>query len=287
MVSERPPEKIAVTGATGFIGRHVLAELARRDVSVVAIARRPASDLDVVVLDLLEPPANAFEQMGCPDALLHLAWGGLPAYRSPSHLESELPAHSRFLTQVATAGLRNLVVTGTCLEYGMRSGELDESMPAEPIVPYAIAKDRLRRGVEELAARFDLAVTWGRVFYTFGDGQSPSALFPQLKAAVANGERFFDMSKGDQVRDYLPVEDVARDLVDLTLRGAAGGVVNICSGHPVTVRDLVTGWILEHGWTIEPRLGRYPYPDYEPMSFWGNRSKADRLLRAKVHDDGI
>ncbi len=281
--------RIAVTGATGFIGRHVLAELERRDVSPVIIARHPQPHLahQVVVFDVRHPPDAAFKQMRCPGTLLHLAWGGLPDYRSPSHLEQELPGHLGYLSALAESGLRNLVVAGTCLEYGMQMGELSEAKPASPTVPYAIAKDRLRRGLEALTCRSAFCMTWARIFYTFGDGQAPSALLSQLKAAVARGDRVFDMSGGAQVRDYLPVEEVARELVDLTLTGADNGVVNVCSGHGVTVRELVEGWIAEQGWDIEPRLGRYPYPDYEPMSFWGDRSKADRLLRAKVRDDVI
>jgi nucleoside-diphosphate-sugar epimerase len=86
------------------------------------------------------------------------------------------------------------------------------------------------------------------------------------------------MSGGEQLRDYLPVSEVARSLVALVLKQADIGVVNVCSGQPVSVRKLVEGWIAENDWSIDLNLGRYPYPDYEPMAFWGDRRKLNKLL---------
>jgi dTDP-6-deoxy-L-talose 4-dehydrogenase (NAD+) len=81
------------------------------------------------------------------------------------------------------------------------------------------------------------------------------------------------MSGGEQMRDYLPVTEVARAIVSLAMKESDIGIVNVCSGRPVSVRRLVEGWISENGWNIELNLGRYPYPDYEPMAFWGSPEK--------------
>lgn len=277
--------KIAVSGASGFIGKHVLAELSRRDVEVVAIGRhrsvagRTDPQVDWVELDIHAYSEHSFRRLGRPDALIHLAWGGLPHYRSLHHFEEELPAQYRFLRNLVESGLSSLVVTGTCLEYGMQSGELTEAHAARPDNPYALAKDTLRRQLEFLQGHARIALSWARLFYLYGDGQAESSLLPQLKRAVAAGERHFNMSGGEQLRDYLPVTDVAKALVDLTINRANAGIVNVSSGKPVSVRRLVEGWIESHGWDIRPNLGHYSYPDYEPLAFWGNREKLDRLLR--------
>ena len=86
------------------------------------------------------------------------------------------------------------------------------------------------------------------------------------------------MSGGEQLRDYLSVIDVAKNLVMLTLNRADIGIVNLCSGQPISVRKLVEGWIEENCWQIKLNLGHYPYPDYEPLKFWGNRKKLDNFL---------
>ena len=278
--------KIAVSGASGFIGKHVVAELSRRDVEVVALGRhrnvaaRTELQVDWVELDIHGCPDDAFERIGRPDALIHLAWGGLPHYRSLHHFEEELPAQYRFLRKLVDSGLSSLVATGTCFEYGMQSGELTEAHATRPDNPYALAKDTLRRQLEFLQGHTRLALSWARLFYLYGDGQAASSLLPQLKRAVAAGERHFNMSGGEQLRDYLPVTEVAKALVDLTINKANAGIVNVSSGSPISVRRLVEGWIESHGWDIRPNLGHYPYPDYEPLAFWGSRAKLDACLAA-------
>ncbi len=278
--------KLAVTGASGFIGRHVLAELERRDLSATVLLR-PASPVPafvqrhrVVQLDIAEADSNAFELAGCPDVLIHLAWGGLPNYKSLHHFEQELPAQYRFLKAMVGAGLRHAVVSGTCFEYGMQSGPLSEDMPITPANPYGLAKDMLRRQLEHLQREQPFALTWARLFYLHGEGQAPSSLLPLLKRAVERGDKTFPMSGGEQLRDYLSATKVAAHLVALALGPGDCGVVNICSGRPTSVRALVEGWIAENGWPITPALGHFPYPDHEPMAFWGDRSKLDRCLQA-------
>jgi dTDP-6-deoxy-L-talose 4-dehydrogenase (NAD+) len=276
--------KIAITGATGFIGQHVLNELAGQPVETIAVTR-PSTVIDLplpstkmIRLDINEATAHAFELLECPDVLIHLAWGGLPNYRSLNHFEHELPGQYRFLKSMIKSGLKTLLVTGTCLEYGMQSGPLREDLKARPSTPYGFAKDTLRRQLEYLKASCPFNLVWARLFYLYGEGQAATSLYPQLRESVRRGEKVFNMSGGEQLRDYLSVSEVARSIVALARKEADIGVINICSGQPISVRKLVEGWIRDNGWPISLNLGRYPYPDYEPMAFWGDRSKLNNLL---------
>jgi dTDP-6-deoxy-L-talose 4-dehydrogenase (NAD+) len=277
--------KVAVTGATGFIGRHVVAELARRSFEPVLVVR-PSSEAPaelgshaVVRFDLATPPAQAFDLMGRPDVLIHLAWGGLPNYRSLHHFETELPLHYRFLRSLIDEGLKSMLVTGTCFEYGMQSGALRADMETHPANPYGFAKDTLRRQLQFLQQTHPFDLAWARLFYLYGDGQAPGSLYSLLRQAVERGDAEFNMSGGEQLRDYLPIDEAARQLVLLATTGGNVGPVNVCSGTPISVRRLVETWIADNGWSIRPKLGHYPYPDYEPMAFWGSgalhRRKAD------------
>jgi dTDP-6-deoxy-L-talose 4-dehydrogenase (NAD+) len=279
--------KVAVTGATGFIGRHVLAELEARSVETIALVRASTakppgySGSRVVQLDLHNPPPSAFELMERPDVLIHLAWSGLPNYKSLHHFEQELPAQYRFLKDLIESGLQTLVVAGTCFEYGMQSGSLSEDIAPHPGNPYGFAKDALRTQLAYLGATHPFQLTWARLFYLYGEGQSESSLLPQLRQAAERGDQIFNMSDGEQLRDYLPVAEAASYLVSLGLAKKDIGTVNVCAGTPVSVRKLVEGWIKENAWSITPNLGHYPYPDYEPMAFWGDRRKLDSLLQLK------
>jgi nucleoside-diphosphate-sugar epimerase len=280
---------VAVTGAGGFIGQHVVAELVREAVNVVAVKRDPLApgafppEVRVVSLALEEVDAETFALLGKPDALIHLAWGGLPNYKSLHHFECELGVHYRFAKTLVESGLQGMVQAGTCFEYGMQFGPLSESAEARPTNPYGFAKDTLRRQLEYLKQTHPFTLTWARLFYLYGEGQAPNSLFPLLKQAAARGDSVFNMSGGEQLRDYLPVEDVAKCLVRLALGKRDAGVVNVCSGTPVSVRSLVERWISENGWSIQPNLGYYPYPDYEPMAFWGSREKLDFILTGKCN----
>lgn len=269
--------KVAVTGASGFIGRHVLAELSKHVVAIVAVTRDAArlSDLGesvhVVEMNIASATSDCFERLGKPDILIHLAWDGLPNYKSLHHFETELPRQYQFLKAMVESGLPSLLVTGTCFEYGMQSGALSATMPTKPTNPYGYAKDALRQQLEYLKQTKPFNLTWGRLFYMYGEGQPHTSLYPQLKEAVLRGDKIFNMSGGEQLRDYLPVEELARQIVQSAIAQRDMGIANICSGHPISVRRLVEQWISERDWEIQLNLGHYPYPDYEPMAFWGKR----------------
>lgn len=277
--------KIAVSGASGFVGRHVLRVLAAmQDVQVLAMSRGAPDTswlpegMAHAAIDLADLPVDAFARLGKPDALIHLAWSGLPNYLSKHHFETELPRQYAFLHQLVESGLRNVVCAGTCFEYGMQSGALDENMVADPCNPYGFAKDALRRELQFLAADQDFALTWARLFYMYGEGQAPSSLYSQFIAASKRGDDEFRMSGGEQLRDFLHVRDVARHLVDLACREAGAGVVNVSSGTPTSVRSLVEGWRESLGAPMRLALGHYPYPTYEPMAFWGRNDKLKRCV---------
>jgi dTDP-6-deoxy-L-talose 4-dehydrogenase (NAD+) len=215
--------------------------------------------------------------------VVHLAWNGLPNYRSLHHFETELPAQYRFLRGLIDDGLSRLVVAGTCYEYGMQSGALDETMAGLPTNPYALAKLTLHKQLEFLKGQAPFALTWARLFYAYGEGQAPSSIYSLLRAAVARGDARFPMSAGEQLRDFLPIETIAGHLATLARQGGDVGIVNICSGQPISIRGLVERWLADHGWSIALDLGHYPYPDYEPLAFWGSAAKLLALTSPADH----
>jgi nucleoside-diphosphate-sugar epimerase len=274
--------RVAVTGASGFIGRAVIPRLLARGADVVAVSRReavgaPSERLRHCVLDLSVPRSDVFDQLGRPDVLVHLAWDGLPNYRAARHLDEELPRQIAFLDRCIEQGLARLVVAGTCLEYGLQQGCLAEDRETAPTTAYAQAKDALRRHLQSVP-HAETRVTWLRLFYLYGEGQAPTSLYSLLRAAIARGDATFAMSRGDQVRDFQPIADAAEQIVTAALHPSGEGVFNICSGRPVAVVDLVQQWLRDWNARIELDRGVYDYPDYEPHAFWGDRRRFDALL---------
>ena len=274
--------RVAVTGASGFIGRHAVRELDARGIEVIAVSRHPDAPMSTrvipVALDIGATDADAYDRIGRPDVLMHLAWGGLPNYHAIDHLEIELPKQIAFLDACVDAGLKHLVVAGTCLEYGMQSGCLDESMPVMPTTAYGEAKDRLRRHLEQRGSTRGLQWAWARLFYLYGPGQAPSSLYSQLRAAVEQDAGEFRMSPGDQQRDFLPVETAASHLCTLALGAPDAGVVNVCGGVAKPVLSWVREWLASWRADLRIRLGEYPYPDYEAHAFWGSNAKMRKVL---------
>jgi dTDP-6-deoxy-L-talose 4-dehydrogenase (NAD+) len=281
-------KKVLVTGATGFIGNYIIQEFLRKGIHVVATS----SSIDkaktlpwykqvtYIPFDLTTVSAdkNYFQFFEKPDLLIHLAWEGLPNYKASFHIEQNLPRHVIFLQNMLVNGLKDLCVTGTCFEYGMQEGELSENMPANPSNEYAVAKDRLRLVLEDLQKEHSFDLKWVRLFYMFGRGQNPNSLLSQLDQALERGDESFNMSPGDQLRDYLPVETVASYMVKIALQTEVSGIINCCSGIPVTVKQLVESYLQRMKASIHLNLGYYPYNNIEPKNFWGNPDKLKKII---------
>jgi dTDP-6-deoxy-L-talose 4-dehydrogenase (NAD+) len=204
---------------------------------------------------------------------------------SLDHFEVHLRQQYEFIKALIVAGLPRVVCAGTCLEYGNHSGQLNEVLDTRPITPYGFAKDALRRQLQFLAREMPFELTWARLFYMYGDGQPTTSLYPQLKAALSNGDSSFAMSSGEQLRDYLPVESVSKLLVALALCGMHAEIVNVCSGTPISVRSLVEKWLRESERKIELHFGKFDLPAYEPLAFWGSNALLRSVLGEDVHSE--
>ena len=275
--------KILVTGATGFIGNYVIQELLSNNCKVIATSSngekaklRPwFSQVEYIPFNFkdFDNAVNYYSFFGYPDGLIHLAWEGLPHYKEAFHVEENLPRHFAFLKNMLENGLKDLTVAGTCFEYGIKEGCLSEEMECDPGNSYAIAKNELRKQLQLLNSSLSFDLKWVRLFYMYGRGQPSTSLVGQLDKALENKEQHFNMSGGEQLRDFLPIEKVAEHIVSIALQQQVTGIINCCSGIPVSVRAFVEEYLKERKKAICLNLGYYPYTDYEAMEFWGSNTK--------------
>jgi len=283
--------KVLVTGSTGFIGNYVVGELLKYNFDVIASGIELKKEIHpdwlekvtYIQADLNESRKDWFSFFEKPDMLIHLSWEGLPNYKELFHLERNLPNNYFFLKNMVENGCKKVAVTGTCFEYGIQSGALKEDLETKPDNPYALAKDCLRKFLEQLQKKVDFNLKWIRLFYMYGKGQNTNSILSQLEQSLTRKDKVFNMSGGKQLRDYLPVEKVAEYIVKISIDDKITGIINCCSGEPISIRKFVENYIAEKNKNIELNLGNYPYPDYEPMAFWGDNKKLMKILVKTDH----
>ncbi|NLQ05637.1 NAD-dependent epimerase/dehydratase family protein [Cylindrospermopsis raciborskii] len=241
--------KVAVTGATGFIGRHITSALLKKGYDVLLVGRSnnvQQSGLPFVQLDLLEERNHNWISEYKPSHLLHLAWYTEHGdyWESPLNINW---CHStiNLIHAFAVQGGKRIVVSGSCAEYDWSFGYCNEiKTPSYPSSLYGTGKDCARRMSERICNTYKVSLAWGRIFLPFGSGENPKRLIPSITRAIIGSDPPFPI-RVCQWRDFLPVEMVADGFLFL-LEQDYPGIFNICSGKPVQLSEIVKriGFIL-------------------------------------------
>lgn len=246
---------VLLTGATGFVGRHVLQALADKPVRLRIVTRAghegaspwPAAGEFVHSPDLFEEAPSWWERV-CHgvDAVLHLAWYTEPGQYLQSSKNLDCLAGTLSLARgCCAAKVRRMVGVGTCFEYDTFVGHLSTQTALKPASPYAAAKAAAFLSLGEHFRQAGVSFAWCRLFHLHGDGEDPRRLVPYVRSRLAQGLPA-DLTSGDQIRDYMHVRDAADEIVNVLL-GPRVGAVNVCSGTGTTVRALVEGIADEYG----------------------------------------
>jgi nucleoside-diphosphate-sugar epimerase len=261
-----------VTGGSGFIGRMALAALRRRGFDIAALtsqAAAPRPDLEGVrwvTADLLA--GDDLERLVteiAPTHLLHLAWYAEPGafWRSPQNVRW-VEATLRLLRAFHGARGRRAVLAGTCAEYrwGDETHCTEGRTPLAPATLYGASKHAVRTVAEPYAEGVGLSLAWGRIFFVFGPFEHPARLVSSVARALVGGEEALT-SAGEQVRDFLSSVDLGDALAEL-LASDVRGAVNVASGEPLRIRDLVEAIASAAGRPDLLRIGARPTSAEEP-----------------------
>lgn len=247
---------VLLTGATGFVGQHLLAQLSATGRRVRAVVRGdlsvlPGTDTGHVEIfqsdDLFgESDARLREICDGCDSVIHAAWIAEPGkyLTSPLNLAC-LDGTVRLAEAFAKVGGRRFVGIGTCFEYDLRAKVLSIDTPLAPDTLYAACKTSTFHVLSALLPSLDVSFAWCRLFYLFGQGEREQRLVPYLRTQLADGQRA-ELTSGRQIRDFMDVADAARAIIDVTY-SPESGPVNICSGIPTTVRQLAESIADEYG----------------------------------------
>lgn len=271
------PARYVVTGGTGFIGSHIVAELATRGERVrtfdngssgqhakAAVGDRYGGRVEFLHGDLRDYSAVVNALVGA-DVVFHQ--GGLASVPASiadpdASLEINVNGTHNVLMAARAAGVRRVVFASSSAVYG-DSPKLPkhEQMLPTPLSPYAAHKLAAEYLCGVFTYVYGLETVALRYFNVFGPGQSPRSeyapVIPRFITALLAGQRLEIYGDGEQTRDFTYIDDVVRaNLLAAEAPAAVGRVLNIGCGHRVSLNEVSR--------TLSDLLGIVPDVAYRP-----------------------
>lgn len=238
-------KNVLITGATGFIGKHVLAEMLKQDVNIFSVQRSSKkginidSRINIIESDDLFSESIEWWEQKCTkiDVVLHLAWFTKSRDYLNSYKNLDCLTGSLNLARGAIfAGVQRFIGIGTCIEYDLTHRILTVETPLKPTSLYAATKAGLFLNLTELFQLNSVSFAWCRIFNVYGDSKDKNRLIPFLKSKFKLDQQV-NLPIGEQVRDFLDVLKVANIISKVALNTKVGPL-NVCSGVPKSIQEI-------------------------------------------------
>ena len=265
---ETVSKKILVTGAGGYIGRHVVKALLDAGQEVIA-SDLHLNDVDdraqKIVTNIFEPGDGLFATLGSPDVCLHMAWRDGFKHNSDNHM-GDLSSHYRFIKTMLESGLKQIAVMGTMHEVGYWEGAID--------------KNALREATLMLAKEHNAVAQWIRAYYIVGDDARGNSIFSKLLQAAQEGKTTFPFTTGKNKYDFINVDELAHQITAVVSQSEVDGIINCCTGQPITLAERVERYIKDNDLNITLDYGAFPDRPYDSPGVWGDAAKIKQILSA-------
>lgn len=277
--SDFQPGTVLLTGARGFTGAYVKAELEQAGCRVVGAVIGDAAE-DEIRLDLTDSAnCRAVVETVRPDYVVHLA-----AISFVQHADT---AEFYRVNTVGTTNLlqalldvklapRRVLVASSANIYGNAGGVIAETQAPQPVNHYAASKLSMEHMVATFAERLPVVVT--RPFNYTGLGQDARFLVPKIVSHFVRGERVIELGNLDVERDFSDVRDVARIYRRLLAADSAGQTVNVCSGRAHALRQIIAMMREIAGYEIDVRVNQSFVRVSEVKTLAGSRERLQSLI---------
>lgn len=265
--------RILITGANGFVGRQIIRSLDSIGVDLIPVVRdgkshevSSFSNVKKIITskDIFSEEEDWWkEQCKDVDVVIHAAWYvEAGKYQDSTKNIDCLIGSLKLAKGAAKAGVNRFLGLGTCAEYDHSKGKLTIETPLKPLTTYASTKASLFTILSEWLPRQSVNFCWIRLFYLYGEGENPTRLIPYVRSQVSQG-KFVDLTSGEQIRDFMDVVEVGKQIAKISLSNQIGPI-NLCSGNPVTVRQLVEKIADEYGRKDLLRFGMRKDNSFDP-----------------------
>lgn len=279
-MSNTEKKKVLITGAAGYMGRHVVKAFLNSGYTVLAndLNNKGIDDrAQIVDVPIFSGDRDIYNQVGRPDILVHLAWRDGFIHNSNAHME-DLSKHIVFINNMIAGGLKSISVMGSMHEVGYWEGAIDENTPCNPMSMYGVAKNALRQALLLSTADKDVDVHWLRAYYIYGDDARGSSVFAKIVQAVEDGRKTFPFTSGENKFDFIHIDELARQIVAASVQDKYTGIINVCTGKPVALGEQVEAFIKDHNYDIKLEYGAFPDRPYDSPMVWGDAKKIQDIM---------
>ena len=235
--------KILVTGANGFIGTYLL-PLLKTSFDVLGLQRAGVESSGMMNVDYCnQSELNSIFNSFQPNVVIHLA-SNTSRTRSMSELPLFLESNVKVTNAILLAGSTlskppKYIFLSSAEVYGPQSGRLSEDAPLNPASPYGISKVYSEELFSFYHRNYGISAHILRLFNAYGVGQSKGFFFADILDAHKN-KREFQMTRGEQKRDFIYIGDVVRAIEMFIHRPDILEYVNLSSGNALSLNAITT-----------------------------------------------
>jgi len=272
---------IAIIGGTSFIGHNLINYLSKKKVKIIATynsrkKNKNTSNTFWKKLDIRKKQKNYFKYLDSPDVVVNLAWPDIPKYKLKKHYKTS-HFQKRFNFNLVNNGLKNLIILGTCYEYGKVNGLINENHIAKPTIPYAISKLKLLNSIQNLKRKKDFKFAWLRPFFVYGNNKKRDTLYTLIKKLDQKDSTNINVC-GSLIRDFLSVNFLCKTIAKIIFLNQDIGILNVSSGKGISLRNFIIKHIKNKKDLIKVNMNAKNPNNFEPRSFWGDNYKLKKYL---------
>jgi nucleoside-diphosphate-sugar epimerase len=269
---------IAIIGGTSFIGQKLISTLKNKKIIATYNSNKTSNSNNIIwkKLNFKDNKKNLFKYLRSPDIVINLAWADIPKYHLKKHYKT-FYYQKRLNFNLIQNGLKNLIVIGTCYEYGKINGKISENIKEKPNTHYGISKLKLLKSILNLKKRVEFKFTWLRPFFVYGLNKKRNTLFSLIKK-LENGKINKLNVSGNLVRDFVSINFLCSMINKVINLNDDLGIINICSGKGTTIKNFVKE-NLRFKKNLKKINMKAANPNkFEPKAFWGDDTKLKKTL---------